>query len=420
VQHAGADTHQQQQQSGNERPRSISGEVGAANPGIIDDVRTAVSTMFPSTCNYPLSSFRLPACLWPYSLQFGLKLKGWTVFQERIRPPGPPTEAAKAQLFPLRTTGDGRCLDHALMVAQYGVHADDDTGLREEVLKGTLGDPEFQKFAKARLLEQCRLQNTLFDSAGQLDDGGVYLAAELEWDDNVRQANTKSGHLGKLAIFAYANAFRRPIVVVGAQQGGDNGECLLGVFLPLFHSPHRCSKEPLALDYNGADHFTAIVFPPGSGGNDRLLTLHDTNLMPFPVSFLLDGEVESELKSRYLNISTYKTETGDINYAVVSNDSVIPETKKMVTFLKNLRNPGHLGSIGGRGGTSGAASTPQFAPGHGGCGFGPPLHAHGSHQHGGPSSWGQGCDSGEGGGGGYGQQGGLHRALRQSYSPSSS
>ena len=32
------------------------------------------------------------------------------------------------------------------------------------------------------------------------------------------------------------------------------------------------------------------------------------------------------------------------------------------------------GPIGGRGGTSGAASTPQFAPGHGGCGFGPPLH----------------------------------------------
>ena len=328
---------QQQQHQESERPRTISGEVGAAEPGIVDAVRTAVSKMYLERGQFPLSSLRLPNDLCIDSVELGKKL--WGEKADRImNSRGEKT----AQLHPLPTPGDGCCLDHALSLGQYGVSAFG-LGTRSEILQGVIGDEEFKKFALPRLRQENKLQNIRFERDGQIDEDGLSSSAELEWKDSETQAKTQSGYLGRLHLFAYAHAFHRPIIVVGAEVEGDSGESLIGVYLPLLVPLDRCHKEPLAVHYNGVNHFNALVFGLGSGG-DRLMQLHDTAGESLRVPFMLEGEDPSALIRRHLNTKTFETDTGEMSYAVVSDDSVLEETRAMVTCLKNLRNPRPLGT----------------------------------------------------------------------------
>jgi len=220
----------------------------------------------------------------------------------------------------------------------YGVPAYD-IPIRSEVLLGVMGDPDFKEYVMPRLLQECTQQNSRLPRDVQLDEAELSRAAELEWLDTEAQASSESGHLCKLAIFAYAYAYERPIVVVGETKEDDTADCLLGVYLPKSDDGDgRVSKEPLAIYYNGQDHFTSLVFPPGSVGTERLLSLHDITGKPLPVRFVLQGDEQSQKINHQLNTKAFNTSAGDMVYAVVSDDSVLAETKAMMACLKDLRN----------------------------------------------------------------------------------
>ncbi|KAL5010302.1 hypothetical protein ScPMuIL_012607 [Solemya velum] len=222
-------------------------------------------------------------------------------------------------LVPLKTTGDGNCLLHAVSLGMWGLE-DDDQFLRR-LLYITLVNDETQHFKRRWLIRQHNVDPTQSSGANfQLNT----VESEREWETikNAASDLRPASQIGYLQfptleaihLFALANILKRTLVVLANKSaqtvfGGSIQENnISGIYLPLEWRAEECCKSPLLLGYS-LNHFAPLVMredePVGHRRTaDGVVMLVHEDLSPFVVQFLLpDEETEiSNILKAYLNI----------------------------------------------------------------------------------------------------------------------
>ncbi|CAF1242693.1 unnamed protein product [Rotaria sordida] len=166
-------------------------------------------------------------------------------------------------LCPIRTSGNGNCLLHAVLIAMVGIH-DFDLYLRDRLVQFMDENKDILKnhWKKERLKSDKNYGIRSEDS--KLDE---------EWDELcnlVRYENSADGQtashlefLEAVHIFSISNMLRRPIIILSEDViRNKQGEAisvndLFGIYLPILSIPQECITEPIVLAYDRS-HFCAL------------------------------------------------------------------------------------------------------------------------------------------------------------------
>ncbi|CAF2765098.1 unnamed protein product [Rotaria sp. Silwood2] len=232
------------------------------------------------------------------------------------------------RLYPIRTSGNGNCLLHAVLIAMVGIH-DFDLYLRDRLVQFMDENKEILKnhWRKERLKSDKNYGIRSEDS--KLDE---------EWNelcDLVRYENSEDGQIAShlefleaVHIFSISNMLRRPIIVLSEDViRNKNGEAisvndLFGIYLPILSTPNECITEPIVLAYDRS-HFCALQTSDRSveGALDNRLPLylsidHAYENVSLPIRFLGDDEnIEhsNNLLRDYLRVQKLEYRFDDIS-----------------------------------------------------------------------------------------------------------
>ncbi|CAF4670852.1 unnamed protein product [Rotaria sp. Silwood1] len=220
-------------------------------------------------------------------------------------------------LYPIRTSGNGNCLLHAVLIAMVGIH-DLDLYFRDRLVQFMTENKDVLKnyWKKERLKSDKAYGISSEDS--KLDE---------EWNevcDLVRYENSKDGQIATqlefleaIHIFSISNMLHRPIIVLSEDViRNKNGEAisvndLFGIYLPILSTPDECIIEPIVLAYDRS-HFCPLQTTNANVGKalDNRLPLylsieHAYNNISLPIRFLGDDdniEYSNNLLRDYLRI----------------------------------------------------------------------------------------------------------------------
>ncbi|CAF2053459.1 unnamed protein product [Rotaria magnacalcarata] len=232
-------------------------------------------------------------------------------------------------LYPIRTSGNGNCLLHAVLIAMLGIH-DLNLYLRDRLV-------QFMDENKEILKNHWRIERLKSDEKYGINSEDSKL--DEEWNELcnlVRYENTEDGqtatqlqYLEAVHIFSISNMLCRPIIVLSEDWIRNKiGEAisvndLYGIYLPTLSPSLECSTEPIVLAYDRS-HFCALITRDigHSKSSKDLLPLylsvnHAYDGMSLPIRFLgEDGSVEysNNLLDEYLRVKK-------IDYSFDSNSS---------------------------------------------------------------------------------------------------
>jgi hypothetical protein len=210
-------------------------------------------------------------------------------------------------LFPLKTTGDGNCLLHSAALALWGTM--DGSQLLRHAVAAALESKESGDMLRDRW--QTELGNA--DSA--LPDA---FRAQRNWDEEWRtvvrlprldqdslsaatgrRIGTGGASLLNIHVFTLAQLLRRPIVVYAAQAAElETGESMTGVFLPSFHPPEACVRQPLLIAYTPG-HFTVLL---PIAGQTTHAPLCNKDGVPLAIRFEDPHLPRRQVLDRYLDV----------------------------------------------------------------------------------------------------------------------
>ncbi|CAF2062373.1 unnamed protein product [Rotaria magnacalcarata] len=215
------------------------------------------------------------------------------------------------KLYPVRTSGNGNCLLHAVLIAMVGVH-DFDLYLRDRLR-------HFMEKNKAVLKGIWRTERIRTDKMYGIQSEDSKL--DIEWEelcDLVRYENSDNGQtassfqfLEAVHIFSICNMLRRPIIVLSEDVvRNKHGEAiayndLFGIYLPTLEKARDCVVIPIVLAYDQS-HFCPLQANDLNSGTtqDNFLPLyqsseHARNQRLLPIRFL-DREDNLELNNKLL------------------------------------------------------------------------------------------------------------------------
>ncbi|CAF4012699.1 unnamed protein product [Rotaria sordida] len=167
-------------------------------------------------------------------------------------------------LCPIRTSGNGNCLLHAVLIAMVGIH-DFDLYLRDRLVQFMDENKDILKnHWKKERLKSDKNYGIIRSEDSKLDK---------EWDELcnlVRYENSADGQtashlefLEAVHIFSISNMLRRPIIILSEDViRNKQGEAisvndLFGIYLPILSIPQECITEPIVLAYDRS-HFCAL------------------------------------------------------------------------------------------------------------------------------------------------------------------
>ncbi|KAH3727329.1 tumor necrosis factor alpha-induced protein 3-like [Dreissena polymorpha] len=242
------------------------------------------------------------------------------------------------KLYPLKTTGDGNCLLHAVSQAMWGME-DSNSWLRRLLYLNIAMDP-------GRQFNKRWLFNERVDfGASQVEFRLNTEEHNLEWEKVKKGTDdSESSHglpyetLEAIHLYVAANTLRRAIIVLADTRARNvfNQEIqeshIGGIYLPLGVPPSHCHKSPLVLAYH-RNHFAPLVFEKASDSDDLYqgVAIVSKDISMLPCRFLLPGEqnrVEQFLKE-YLNVRTVVTNGIEIPVTVL-NHTPLPEQVNLV------------------------------------------------------------------------------------------
>lgn len=233
------------------------------------------------------------------------------------------------QLHPIRTTGDGNCLMHAVILATCGIQ---DSGIvLRRLVYIALVESASNSFRKRWQKEKQRLNENI--------PGGLQYTPE-EWDkewtmvvnaaEDLRKSTMAYEFLEEMHVFVLANVICRPIIILGESTvrsplAGDSIEQnnFVGIYLPLLWPPKSCDPNPVVLCFLH-NHFQPLIsrykFP--SEPKDLLaIPLVTSRLEPLHIHFLLPREesMAHDLLLQYLYTSEVprKSEDGSSDEAIL-------------------------------------------------------------------------------------------------------
>ncbi|CAM4866712.1 unnamed protein product [Rotaria socialis] len=221
------------------------------------------------------------------------------------------------KLYPVRTSGNGNCLLHAVLIAMVGVH-DFDLYLRDRLR-------QFMEKNKAVLKGSWRTERIRTDKMYGIQSEDSKL--DIEWEelcDLVRYENSDDGQIASsfqfleaVHIFSICNMLRRPIIVLSEDVvRNKHGEAiayndLFGVYLPTLSKAADCVLVPIVLAYDQS-HFCPLQANDLDSGTtqDNFLPLyqsseHARNQKLLPIRFLGredNLEQNNKLLQSYLRI----------------------------------------------------------------------------------------------------------------------
>jgi hypothetical protein len=203
------------------------------------------------------------------------------------------------KLYPVRTSGNGNCLLHAVLIAMVGVH-DFNLYLRDRLR-------QFMDNNKEVLKENWKIERLKTDKMYGIQSEDSKL--DTEWEelcDLVRYENSDDGQtasnlqfLEAVHIFSISNMLARPIIILSEDVvRNKHGEAisyndLYGIYLPILSKPGDCVKIPIVLAYDQS-HFCPLQTNDlnNNTSSDNYLPLyqsseHTRNETLLPIRFLV-------------------------------------------------------------------------------------------------------------------------------------
>ncbi|CAF0729903.1 unnamed protein product [Adineta ricciae] len=186
-------------------------------------------------------------------------------------------------LYPVRTSGNGNCLLHAVLIAMAGVH-DFNLNLRDRLL-------QFMDKNKEILKSNWKNERLKTDKLYGIQSEDPEL--DNEWEelcDLVRYENSDDGQatsnlqfLEGVHIFSISNMLARPIIILSEEVvRNKHGEAisyndLFGIYLPALSRPQDCISEPIVLAYDQS-HFCPLQVSNKQNGSssDNYLPLYQS------------------------------------------------------------------------------------------------------------------------------------------------
>ncbi|CAF0762003.1 unnamed protein product [Adineta ricciae] len=186
-------------------------------------------------------------------------------------------------LYPVRTSGNGNCLLHAVLIAMTGVH-DFNLNLRDRLL-------QFMDKNKEILKSNWKNERLKTDKLYGIQSEDPEL--DNEWEelcDLVRYENSDDGQatsnlqfLEGVHIFSISNMLARPIIILSEEVvRNKHGEAisyndLFGIYLPVLSRPQDCISEPIVLAYDQS-HFCPLQASDKQNGtsSDNYLPLYQS------------------------------------------------------------------------------------------------------------------------------------------------
>lgn len=256
------------------------------------------------------------------------------------------------RVYPITTPGDGNCLCNALMISFSGL-TDNSMIIYNELMEYISMDE-----CRCKLIE--RFKASLLKIEANLDISSLDLTktATIDSENKIKIVSRDEMTLGSIHIFALANMFKRPIIVIDPNQEKKNCETMHGIYLPVFNSPDTCCQFPVLLAHSN-DRFMPLL--PAKLGNNYYSMLEKkevTKWFPIcdekfnfpPLKYLIEEECcELDIIFKYIKIQlinvngkgypcTVMTESGSVNLLNSYFDFYIDAVKEMSksTQLSNL------------------------------------------------------------------------------------
>lgn len=238
------------------------------------------------------------------------------------------------RFHPIKTTGDGNCLMHAVILATCGLQ---DCGMvLRRLVYFALVDASANTFRERWMKERERLN--------ELIPGGVEMSSE-EWDkewniivsaaEDLRRTpghstfSTSYAFLEEMHVFVLANVLRRPIIIfaeptVRSLRDGDSLEHnnFVGIYLPLLWNPALCDRNPIMLCFF-MNHFQPLISRyhlPSEPKSRFAVPLVNAQLEPLHIHFLLpeeDGEAHVLLQKYLYTSEVVQASSDGINDDVI-------------------------------------------------------------------------------------------------------
>ncbi|CAF0930441.1 unnamed protein product [Adineta steineri] len=231
------------------------------------------------------------------------------------------------KLYPVRTSGNGNCLLHAVLIAMAGVH-DFNLNLRDRLR-------QFMNENNAILKASWKTERLKNDRMYGIQSEESKL--NTEWEelcDLVRYENPDDGQtasnlqfLEGVHIFSISNMLARPIIILSEDVvRNKHGEAisvndLFGIYLPVLTRPQDCIPAPIVLAYDQS-HFCPLQT------SDKDTGASSDNFLPLYQS-IEHIQKQTLLPIRFLGNDGSKDEINKLlqNYLRMKSLSHYPDTK---------------------------------------------------------------------------------------------
>lgn len=141
-------------------------------------------------------------------------------------------------------------------------------------------------------------------------------------------------------IFALANIYKRPIIVIADNKHFVNGVTRFGgIYLPILNKSVECEKSPIIIAYNQS-HCTAMFASNGSKDMIYPIVDREKELMAMPYSTVtnkkpLSTNQKIKLLKHYLNV-TYTNEHGQAFLCVKHASPIVNIAEKKQPGIKKM------------------------------------------------------------------------------------
>jgi len=187
------------------------------------------------------------------------------------------------KLYPIRTSGNGNCLLHAILISMTGTH-DFHLLLRDRLV-------QYMEKNNEQLKQVWRIERIRSDKANKIDSEDALLDVEWEeirnlarFDNSGDEGATKNYQfLESIHVFTISNMLARPIIVLSEEYvRNKDGEAigyndLYGIYLPILTNSRPCHQEPLILGYDQS-HFCPLLTDDAKpvSQNENYVPLHQS------------------------------------------------------------------------------------------------------------------------------------------------
>lgn len=208
------------------------------------------------------------------------------------------------RLLPIVTPSLGNCMVDAVVMGSFGEF--DNLYVEREKLY------RFLSKAPEEFKQRWKRQQKIYNSEDNFTLGPEEWIHEWDLLKSLASVKFKDGTkflyaLDSVHLFALANIYKRPIIVVADEYHYINKTARFsGIYLPILYEPHECEKLPLIIAYNQG-HFSAMVATTGTNPMLFPIMNHKRDLLDVPYSTVMMTNAKKilllnqYLKTSYIN-----------------------------------------------------------------------------------------------------------------------